>query len=159
MGLKARVALEVPEPLNSSRVTSPRKAGHLVTSTISLPGHGRMCTVFCGVGALAFTKMQRQPAQECHTTEKCLSAWPGPRAASPLITGSANMSSSWGRSGTCFLDGRGSLQYHLTGSCELGLEEIELQGLAFRDKDAEEGERMVLAVSHPKGSRSLKAQA
>ena len=63
------------------------------------PGRGRMCTVSCGAGALAFTRMRRQPVQECRTMEKCLSAWPGPRAAWPLIIESASMSSSWGRNG------------------------------------------------------------
>lgn len=87
-----------------------RPVGHLrlllVTRTMSLPGHGRTCTVSCGVGALAFTRMLRQPVRECRTTEKCLSAWPEPRAALPLIIESASMSSSWGRNGTCPRDGR-----------------------------------------------------
>lgn len=76
----------------------PKRIAYQVSdSDISPPGPGKMYTVYCGVGALAFTRMPGQLVQECHTMEKCLSVWPGPRAVWPLIIGNANMSSSWGR--------------------------------------------------------------
>ena len=86
-------------------MAGPSQAGQAPTSpphphhVTPRPGRGRTCTVSCGAGALAFTRMRRQPVPECRTTEKCLSAWPGPRAAWPLIIESASMSSSWGRNG------------------------------------------------------------
>lgn len=79
-----------------------RFASRFLTLTYLLPpGPGRMCTVYFGVGASAFTRMPGQLVQECHTMEKCLSVWPGPRAVWPLSIGNANMSSSWGRNMGC----------------------------------------------------------
>lgn len=81
--------------------------------------------------------------------EKCLSAWPGPRAASPLIIESANMSSSWGRNGTVLSRCEGkSEQDKMKGSHDLGSEGIELQGQAFGDRDVQEGEGASLVVLH-----------
>lgn len=81
--------------------------------------------------------------------EKCLSAWPGPRAASPLIIESANMFSSWGRNGTVPSRCEGkSEQYKVKDSHELGLEELELQCQAFGDRGVEKGEETGLVVLH-----------
>lgn len=128
MGLATGMALGVPRPPSCSRGYRPLKGPPVtcVTCTTSLPGHGRTCTVSCGAGALAFTRTRRQPAPECPTTGKCLSAWPGPRAALPSTIESASMSSSWGRTRMCPQDGRGRCSDIRPGSHELDPERSEL---------------------------------